>query len=299
MDIIAETFRRFGLTPRRTGGEYHCGCPFCMEGEDRFIIWPEGNYLCRFCGRKGFLDDDLKTWRPDPDKLKRAADLAAQQERQTAERLVAWQNNGAKDHVFEYNQALRPEHRQWWRSQGIEDEAQQYYLFGFCEHKRVKSGEDYADLPAFTIPVLSPFTGHLVNIQYRLMNPPEGIGKYRQETGLPAAIFYASPITEGDVIILEGAKKAVVLSEFVGRSVQVAGLPGISPRRELLEELKWFGRKWLLPDPGVSEAQIERIADVLPGLCVARLPLKPDDAVLRGMSLQMFRRYISQARRMS
>lgn len=45
------------------GGEYSSACPFCKEGDDRFLIWPHrhngngnyngGRYSCRVCGRYG------------------------------------------------------------------------------------------------------------------------------------------------------------------------------------------------------------------------------------------------------
>ncbi len=52
------------LKPKRTsshgGGEYHCSCPNCKDGEDRFAIWPnekskncQGRYWCRVCDVKG------------------------------------------------------------------------------------------------------------------------------------------------------------------------------------------------------------------------------------------------------
>lgn len=52
------------LKPKKTsshgGGEYHCSCPNCKDGEDRFAIWPnekskncQGRYWCRVCDIKG------------------------------------------------------------------------------------------------------------------------------------------------------------------------------------------------------------------------------------------------------
>lgn len=56
-----------GLTPKRkastNGGEYSSPCPFCQEGDDRFLIWPQrhnkngdyqgGRFSCRVCGKYG------------------------------------------------------------------------------------------------------------------------------------------------------------------------------------------------------------------------------------------------------
>lgn len=62
-DLIEET----GYSPRRKaachGGEYCSPCPFCKDGDDRFIIWPKrhnkngeyqgGRYSCRKCEKYG------------------------------------------------------------------------------------------------------------------------------------------------------------------------------------------------------------------------------------------------------
>jgi len=62
-DLVEEA----GYIPRRKaachGGEYCSPCPFCKDGNDRFIIWPSrhnqngayrnGRYICRVCGRYG------------------------------------------------------------------------------------------------------------------------------------------------------------------------------------------------------------------------------------------------------
>lgn len=62
-DLIEEA----GYTPRRKagihGGEYCTPCPFCKEGDDRFLIWPQrqnkngeyqgGRFSCRKCEKYG------------------------------------------------------------------------------------------------------------------------------------------------------------------------------------------------------------------------------------------------------
>jgi DNA primase len=62
-DLIEEA----GFAPKRkaatNGGEYSSPCPFCKDGQDRFLIWPSrtnkngeyqgGRYSCRVCGKFG------------------------------------------------------------------------------------------------------------------------------------------------------------------------------------------------------------------------------------------------------
>lgn len=62
-DLVEEA----GYIPKQKatchGGEYCSPCPFCKDGDDRFVIWPlrhnqngsymNGRYICRVCGRYG------------------------------------------------------------------------------------------------------------------------------------------------------------------------------------------------------------------------------------------------------
>lgn len=63
LDLVKET----GLNPKRKattqGGEYSSPCPFCKDGHDRFLTWPNrsnkngvyqgGRFSCRVCGKYG------------------------------------------------------------------------------------------------------------------------------------------------------------------------------------------------------------------------------------------------------
>ncbi len=64
---IKYLIEEIGYSPRRKatchGGEYCSPCPFCKDGKDRFLIWPNchnkngeyqgGRYSCRKCGKYG------------------------------------------------------------------------------------------------------------------------------------------------------------------------------------------------------------------------------------------------------
>lgn len=64
---ILELIKEIGIDSKRKaachGGEYSSPCPFCKEGNDRFLVWPNrankngalqgGRYSCRVCGRYG------------------------------------------------------------------------------------------------------------------------------------------------------------------------------------------------------------------------------------------------------
>lgn len=64
---IRDLVEKVGYTPKSKssthGGEFSCPCPFCKEGNDRFLIWPQrnnsngdyrgGRFYCRVCGKYG------------------------------------------------------------------------------------------------------------------------------------------------------------------------------------------------------------------------------------------------------
>lgn len=64
---IKDLIEELAYTPRKKasthGGEYSSPCPFCKDGDDRFLIWPQrsnsngeyqgGRYSCRVCGKYG------------------------------------------------------------------------------------------------------------------------------------------------------------------------------------------------------------------------------------------------------
>ena len=60
---VVEILEEHGLQPRRkgysNGGEFASPCPFCQDGEDRFLTWPNhpsgvgGRFWCRRCQENG------------------------------------------------------------------------------------------------------------------------------------------------------------------------------------------------------------------------------------------------------
>ena len=280
-DYVESTaFRRWGLNPKKVGKEWHSPCPFCREGRDRFIIFGNGATYCRVCGSKGWLDDDHRDWKPDPLKVQLVSERTEKLERERQERLAAWQRAYRDGYVQGWHDAMQEQHRAYWRSEGIPDWAIDGYKLGFCSGKEIAVEHAEVVLPAYTIPIYNPTTHAIVNIQYRLLEPPPGVGKYRQEYGLPAASFYAADKVEGDAIVVEGAKKAIVLFQTLERTMQVVGLPSNSPSEHLIRELETFTRLYLILDPH-SHSQVDRIVRLLhPRVRVVTMATKPDDAIV-------------------
>lgn len=62
-DLMEETEYKPSRKAACHGGEYASPCPFCKDGDDRFLVWPQrhnkngdyrgGRYSCRVCGKHG------------------------------------------------------------------------------------------------------------------------------------------------------------------------------------------------------------------------------------------------------
>lgn len=287
-ELLSMAWQRWGILPKQTTrGEWHSGCPFCGEGRDRFVVFDDGGFWCRVCGVKGWLDDDKKTWHPDPAKLAaaKARELELETMRQVdiAKRISQLQTDVER----EAYQLGRDDERRWiaeqyFKSEGISQHAIDFYGLGYIPDHPVKVSDAITmRLPAYTIPIRDPKTWNVINQQYRLVDPPAGIGKYRQEYNLPAASFYADDRVTGDAVVVEGAKKSIVVYEFGDAKVQVIGLPGCSPAQRLVDDLKCFDRVWVWLDPG-AERQAARIAKQMKRARVITCAWKPDDAITKG-----------------
>jgi hypothetical protein len=294
LDIPTLVQERYGMVAKKQGREYHSPCPDC-GGRDRMVWYGDdkGNGFCRQC-LKTFWLTDLKQLDPlERLALEQQARANMEREKQMqAQNLKTWQEKQA--YRQGWNDALSYAAREWWHTQGIGDESISRYELGYRKYpiENARTGERLS-LDAYTIPIHDPDTWDVVNMQYRLINAPPTIGKYRQASGIPARSFYARPHTGGDVVIVEGAKKAIVLNQLLEDSIQVVGLPGITPSERLIDELSGYKRKWFLPDPDVQDGPIHRLTSILDNVHVVRLPVKPDDAVTGcGMGKQELRRWM-------
>lgn len=305
--VISGAYMRWGITPKRTGKEYHSPCPFCRTGKDRFVIWPNGGYWCRVCNETGFVIDRRRDKILDPiERLKLSNEFAASLADREAEKqakLLVWQNGPEAARITGWHDAMTEDQRAYWCKEGIPDWAIEYYSLGFLTHKRfMGEGEGaFFTSPAYTIPIRSPLDWKFVNVQYRLLKIPDDSGKYRQEDGIPQASFFTRPsITSGEAIVLEGSKKAIVVFERTGKKHQVVGMPGMTPHSRIFKQLLGFEKIYLALDPGSGYSKaIERAARELhPRVRVMDLPCKPDDAFVKyGLDTSCWNAYMEQARR--
>lgn len=306
-DYVIETlYRRWGLTAKKIGHEFHSGCPEC-GGSRRAWVSKKGRFTCRECGFEDWLDSD-KPFEKDPLKIKEIVEqnLRAEKQRQEeiSKRLKDFETQAEKEaYILGRDDERKFMAKKYFNSQGIDDWLIQYYGLGYDPHYKVKTDESYLELPAYTIPIREPIDWKIVNCQYRIADPvPDGVGKYRQAYHLPASSFFAEQSPEGfeTVFAVEGSKKAIVHYEHIDGVCQTVGFPGCSPSERLLKQLTDLGMKsmWLILDPGCN-AQEQRIKSMLPNVKVhiIRVPDKIDDMWKTGsMTASRFKEYERQAR---
>lgn len=281
IDPVAEAERRWHIQlKRKSHDEYVGACPFCNAGEDRFHVWQErGNYWCRQCDAKGWLDEDKDM----SDHERRIRELEARQravERKQAEqeqRLSALERmHASTDHIrYWHNIVIETQAIEYWDSQGMSLQTMDDYKLGYCP----RCPTDHDGRASYTIPVMA--YGKLWNIRHRLIGAHDG-DKYRPHlAGLPAMLFNADNLArDGDSItIVEGEKKSIVVAQSGFPNVGLMGKSGF--QSEWARKFAKFKTVYVALDPD-AEAQATEIAAQFKGRGrVALLPGKIDDLIVK------------------
>jgi hypothetical protein len=261
---------------RKTANEAAGPCPFCRDGEDRMLIFADRGFFCRVCNSKGWLDKLDPSHRLTPQEMLemrvRRLELAHEEHER---RLSALERMAACHDHLSYHQALDSDDRAYWRGQGIPDEAQDRWLLGVC----YRCPTDQAGRPSYTIPVING--GKLVNIRHRLIGADNG-DKYRPHmAGLGNTLFNAdlvrAPATE--IIITEGEKKAIVLTENGFPSVGIMGKTAFP--EAWAARFETFGRVYVVLDPDAKDRAMKTAALFGGRGYVVDLPVKADDLFAR------------------
>lgn len=179
-----------------------------------------------------------------------------------------------QDLHLRYNRNLDNAAREWWHSEGINDEGIARFFLGVCEY------HPYWKQTTYTIPVIE--NGKLINIRHRLSSPPKPKDKYRPEAaGLPVGLFNADILTPelGGVVIVAGEKKTIVLWQY--------GIPAISStsgcgtwKDEWTTRLQFCRKAYIAFDPGESVAAWKVAEHIGERAFVVNLPDKPDDFII-------------------
>lgn len=298
LDIVTAAEQRWGLQfKRKTASEYSGPCPFCREGEDRFLIFDDGGFWCRQCGSKGWTrEDNQRSMSGLERRVLKLENEQRQLERRQAEqerRLSALERMcRCKDHLLYHKNLNRNEDALgYWLAEGVTYETMDRYQLGYCS----RCPTDIEGRPSYTIPVING--GKLVNIRHRLAGETGG-DKYRPHmAGLGTQLFNADAIRDPrpEVLILEGAKKCIVVGQFGFDAVAIMGKRAFRP--EWLERFERIRTVYVALDPDARESA-QRLAAVFGKRGrVVDLPCKPDDMfVLYGATGDDLRAYLRVAR---
>lgn len=280
---------------RKSDNEYTSSCPYCggsphQNGEfpDRFIMLLKSNATggpmgwCRNCGGK---------WHPGrSDQFTREQKLAWVKEREEielrrkgeVEKALAFLRQEAR--WLEYNAALTEGAIAYYRARLISDYWIYYWKLGYVKNKTVNTPMGAWITPAFSIPIMAPETGDVVNIKYRLLNPPSPHDKYRPEYGLPMTMFVAdhSKKIQGKTLLVEGEFKAMTTYITLDDAdINVIGLPSKSPGQYVIDQLKDCDPIYLCLDPDADDSII--INKLGPGrVRTIKLADKIDDMIIKG-----------------
>ena len=282
IDPVAEAERRWHIQLNKaTSNEYVGECPFCGSGginSDRFHVFVDrGNFWCRQCGEKGFVDDDKEL----TDHERRIRELEANQrmiERKQAEqekRLSALEiMHASTDHLrYFHNIEIHTEAIEYWDSQGMSLQTIDNYMLGYC----ARCPTDSDGRASYTIPVMA--FGKLWNIRHRLIGGDQR-SKYRPHiSGLPAMLFNADNlrIDSESMVIVEGEKKSIITAQTGFPNVGLMGKSGFKP--EWAAKFQRFNTIYVILDPD-AETEAVDIARLFAGRGrVVSLPRKIDDYI--------------------
>lgn len=297
----------------RGSDEWSASCPRCGGGgnrhdmSDRLRLFAAGGghnarVWCRQCEYFEWADANTSE-PPDPAKIKEQEqvrrEMRERENQQMRSRIEALERNS---YFLGYHDGMNGRQREMWRKEGIGDGLQDYFKLGYVERRKFYAGERPFNSDAMTIPIFGA-GWQILNVQYRIMDPPASVGKYRFTPGLPAPLFLTDPDNEptGPTLILEGAKKSIVLYAHLGHKFTVVAVPSKMPGKHLIERLDNCDPVYIVLDP---DAYTDKHSASRFGRMVGdrarfvRLPAKADDLfTLYGFTSLMLMNYINQATR--
>jgi len=285
-DAAVQAERRWQISLKRHApGEYCGACPLpgCSSDDDGFIVFERGNYYCRACNTRGWVDEN-EPRQIDPTEMRlRKLEIEqhrARQERKEMERRLTAVEKMAR---CQENQVHIAYHRNliqnddafmYWINQGMNADTIAEYKLGYCSHCPTASNRS----ASYTIPVING--GKLENIRHRLI-VPDG-GKYRPHVaGLTVQLFNQDQIQQanGRIVVTEGEKKSIIAQQTGFANVGILGKRSFRP--EWLESLEGIERVYVALDPDALESA-QRLAAMFGGRgYVVNLPCKLDDMIVQ------------------
>jgi hypothetical protein len=277
-----------------------CSCPQCggevhNDGEwpDRCTLFVDtkATLFCRRCATDKIFPDQYggpASAKPTLEELERWRQDRQQRElerKRNAERAIELLQ---RNRIWEiYHAQMDEEARKYWRWRGVPDGLQDWWQLGFAHHETFYRDGQPFDCKVATIPIFGAGWSP-ENLKMRLEDVPVPYAKYRYKyTGIPAHIWRSDPdeSLEGDVLVVEGEIKAMVLAERAGSKLGIpVGLPGLKPGPTALESLKDAEHITLIVDPDGREGAWEIVKTLGREKCHVLVPSnrmgKIDDWIL-------------------
>lgn len=321
-EIIIETWGSLPhFTPAGTN-EYHSTCPRCGDSghirgtgkPDRFHMHgAEGKSgirgACRKCGYLEWAENKIQH---NPPAVQVAGGTDAQNKKRQSK--LNWL--ATKKPYLKYHKGMKSEHIKMWLGQGVSEQSQEKYKLGFVRDRKYSFSGNLYTSAALTIPMWG-YKLKVDNIQFRLMTPQDGAGKYRALSDLTLPLFNTEPEIEigGEILVVEGSKKAIVVKQELlkaGISLSVIAIPSKAPALALIRELgQSASMVYIALDPDAYMAtrdkmgrriapSVSKILQHLVGLPakirLVTLPVKPDDLFVEyKQTAEVFMRFITGA----
>lgn len=287
MSHLPLEFSSLGLDPE----QYYMGdrksfrgpCISC-GGTRRMVVFINGDFpkwylRCDLCGLEGWVDQFFSGLKSGEYAKSEVVTEIQDTVNDEIARFVQEQE------WVRYHENMTNENRLWWNKQGISDEWQDFWTLGYTPERVFAVKDQFHRRPAYTIPKFG--LGWIPkSIDFRIVDPPMGAGKYRPRVGLPATCFVARPdyasVSDGNrVVIVEGSKKAMVLSSRL--NIQVIGIPGARIQEEAVSLVKDVRKDVVVVlDPDAEKAAVKLAEKIGKGCRWLVLPTKPDDAFIGG-----------------
>ena len=310
---------------RKTANEYSSSCPECGgvthqgqggEWPDRFRMFTTDKIRgwCRKCDYLWWPDMNEPDWRPDAEEIARRAKAAEERLQLEIEKAQSTLSEMRQARAWlEYHEQLTPNARAQWLLRGLGSTWVDWWQLGYNDNFDMwrKDGDDWEKwwtTPTLTIPIWGN-DWQVNNIKHRLLNVPPKGGKYQQEKrGIPAAPFLCDPDRkDGMLMIAEGEIKAMVTFATIDSpSIQVAGIPTVTPSQDMIDSFAEYDPVYICLDPDGFQkpsrekaAPIDRVAEMVGARArIVELPDKIDDLILAGhLDKDGIRRAFKRARK--
>jgi hypothetical protein len=235
---------------------------------------------CRACGYQDFADSNKRDTQITAEmRAQWLQERLAREEKEKHEAEHALELLRTEQAWIKYHAMLDAYSRHWWEVKGVSPSLINYFQLGYCPSRTIWTPQGEWMTPTATIPIFAP--GWVAtNIRHRLIHPPSPQDKYRPErSGLPAVPFLTIPDEQprGEVILVEGEIKAIVVWQFIDGKYPVIGLPGKRPRRDIVQILDQCDRIHIVFDPDAQTEALDFAQVIGQRARLVTLPVKPDD----------------------